>query len=265
MDHHVNEYFCKSSDESPKGNFHQVIALHENNTLTWNEVLAMNPGMPRGWYELAHLSTKDRIEFTRDYWVVKLPYRLHFQDFVYRFFNDLDNIGVYLTQQKFDDPFTATLVYSIKDDRGFFRGCQPASEQDILDLMRDFPGVIFPQDYIAFLKIHNGFAKTVDCTGILSTEKMKNVYSKVQDLLIQQDYPLEEVNRPSDPRNLIPFYESFGMPYYQCFWGDWYPNEEMGNVYLSANTGKISDVKGADMMSFPSFSDWLMFYLEQIS
>lgn len=261
---HVNEYFCKPSDESPRGNFHQVIPLHEDKTLSWDHVLSIDPKIPRGWFELSHLSAKDRIEFTRDYWLVKIPYKPNFQEFLYRFFDSLDNIGIYITQQKFDDPFTTTLVYSLANNRGFFRGAEPASDQEIFDLIQDFPSNIFPEDYLTFLKIHNGFAKTTDCTGILNTVNVKLVYNSIQEIFLQKDVPLGTRSAMFDPRQLIPFYESFGMPYYQCFWGEWHPDQEMGNVYLSGNSGKISDVKMGDSMAFVSFTDWLMFYLEQI-
>ena len=72
-----------------------------------------------------------------------------------------------------------------------------------------------------------------------------------------------------NPHSLIPFYESFGMPFYQCFYKDWYPETEMGNIYYSGNTNTISDVKNKDpsseAMAFSTFSDWLIFYLETIS
>lgn len=261
---HVEEFFSKPSDESPRGNFHQVIALHEDKTITWEDVLSLDPKIPRGWFELSHLSTKDRIEFTRDYWLVKIPYRPNIQESLYRFFESLDNIGIYVTQQRFDDPFSTTLVYNLKNNRGFFRGSEPASDQDIYDLSQQFPNNIFPQDYLNFLKIHNGFAKTTDCTGILSTAKILPVYNRIQEIFLEKDLPLGAADGLFDPAQLIPFYESFGMPYFQCFWGEWHPDQAMGNVYLSGDTGRISNVKFGDTMAFTSFTDWLMFYLEQI-
>lgn len=71
-----------------------------------------------------------------------------------------------------------------------------------------------------------------------------------------------------NPKHLIPFYESFGFPCYQCFWADWYPDQEMGNIYYSGLTHTISanrdETVGTENMSFPTFLDWLMFYLETI-
>jgi hypothetical protein len=71
------------------------------------------------------------------------------------------------------------------------------------------------------------------------------------------------------PKSLIPFYESFGQPFFQCFWGDWYPDQEMGNVYYSNATKKIlvSNKKDdcLETMAFETFTDWLVFYLEKLN
>jgi hypothetical protein len=83
----------------------------------------------------------------------------------------------------------------------------------------------------------------------------------------------EEVIKTSDgievdPKTLIPFYESFGMPFFQCFWTEWYPEEEMGNVYYSGVSKKIlvaeDERPSEENMAFPTFLDWLMFYLERV-
>ena len=46
----------------------------------------------------------------------------------------------------------------------------------------------------------------------------------------------------------------------------WYPGSEMGNVYLSGIDYTISDYRDrkewADRLAFPTFLDWLAFYLE---
>lgn len=75
-----------------------------------------------------------------------------------------------------------------------------------------------------------------------------------------------------NPKSLIPFYESFGMPFFQCFWGDWYPQNVMGmgNVYFSMTSKTISDPLNYEdssslNMAFTTFIDWLMFYLERIA
>jgi len=268
MDHHIQEFYSQSSDDSSRGGFHKVIPLHDSVDLDWNTVASLVPNLCKGWYELAHLPVPDRIEFTRDFWLARLPYHPLVDDFLDGFFDSLDDIGVFIFQKKFDDPFEANLVYSLKDNGGFFRGALPASEQDVIELQRLFPEYTLPVDYKAFLQIHNGFCKTTDSTGITPSDQVSELYANFQTM-IEEGEPLT-TNRglPVNPKTLIPFYESFGMPFFQCFWSEWYPENEMGNVYYSGHTRTISDIESSDTssesMAFPTFIDWLMFYMERI-
>jgi hypothetical protein len=268
MDHHIKEYYSQFHDETPKGNFHKVIALNENHAVTWSTACKMVPSLCKGWFELAQLSPEDKIEFTRDFWLSKLPYHPKVDDFLSQFFASLDDIYIYLIQRKFDDPFEANLVYSLSGDAGFFRGSIPASDAEILALKNAFPDVILPADYLAFLQIHNGFSKTTDVTGISPSAKMPLSYQTFQQTLEDFGPVLTSKGKDVNPKALIPFYESFGMPFYQCFWAEWYPEQEMGNVYYSGVTGTIIDVESKDpsseSMAFPTFLDWLMFYMEKI-
>lgn len=268
MDVHVKQFYQEFSDGTSKGHFHKVISLHESPKIDWDSVHQKAPDFCRGWFELARLESKDRIEFCRDFWIAKLPYHPKLQEFLISFFNELDEIGVYLIQKKYDDPFEGHLVYSLSRDRGFFKGCTPISQERIEQLQADFPDFIFPQDYLAFLEIHNGFCKTTDSTGITKSTLMKESYIKFQAMLEQQEPLSTSKGGAVNPKALIPFYESFGMPFYQCFWGEWYPEDEAGNVYYSGTTKTIMVGNGSessvDTMAFSSFIDWLMFYLEQV-
>jgi len=268
MDYHVKEYYRQSSDETPHGNFHAVIALHENPNLSWKSLKDKVPDLSRGWFELAHLSAKDRIEFTRDFWLSKLPYSPNLNDFLYRFFSTLDDIGVFITQKKFEDPYDTHLVYSIKNNSGFFRGAPPISEKHLLILQKSFSDFMLPSDYLAFMQIHDGFRKATDCTGITRSTDMLEVYKRLQYLIQQHEPIMTSRGATVDPKTLIPFYESFGMPFYQCFWAEWYPKEEMGNVYYSGETNTIADAysggASSEVLAFPTFVDWLIFYLESI-
>ncbi len=267
MDEHIKAFFQSTPDESPGGHFRKVIALHEQQELKWEELHKMAPSLPRGWYELALLTTQDRVEFTRDFWLMKLPYQPDFTNFLNDFFNSLCEVAVFITQQKFDDPFETHMVYGLKDDRGFFRGNPPASENAINTLKAQFAEFVLPNDYLAFLQIHDGFYKYTD-TGVTPSRKLLQKYREFQQHLDQLEPLLSPDDNPVDPRRLIPFYESFGFPCYQCFWGEWYPEHEMGNIYYSGLTHTISDHKSdtssPENMSFPTFLDWLMFYLETI-
>lgn len=267
MDLHAVEYYSAYSDPGPHGHFHQVISLHDD-LLDWSDAIRLAPSLCRGWYELAQLPVQDRIEFTRDFWLAKLPYHPHLNEFMTKFFASLDDVGIFLTQQKYEDPFVAHIVYSLADNSGFFHGEGPASEEEIINLQKEFPNYILPADYLAFLQIHNGFAKLTD-TGITPSTKMKESYQAFQQMLQEVEDPVATQQGLSiNPASLIPFYESFGMPFFQCFWGEWYPDQEMGNVYYSALTRTISTCKqkdeSAENLAFQMFTDWLMFYLEKI-
>lgn len=265
MDDHIKEFYSQYSDESPKGNYYKAIALHETADIDWETISQKVPILPKGWYELAQLPAKDRIQFTYDYWLSKLPYHPSIDELLSNFFGALDNIGIFLIEKKYGDPFEVEMVYSLLNNRGFYRATTPATDDDIIRLQKLFQEYILPEDYLAFLQIHDGFCKTIDCTGITSSKNMKTSYNDFQDLLESQNPVTTKSGRLVDPHTLIPFYESFGMPYYQCFWAEWYPDQEMGNVYYSVADNTISDpLKKPDAMAFPTFIDWLLFYLEQI-
>lgn len=271
MDCHVKEYFRSFSDKAPEaqsGAFHKVIALHEAPDLVWREISKLVPELPKGWFELVELFARDRIDLLRDFWLSQLPFCPHIVEKLDPFFDKIDDIGVFLVQRSFDDPWKAEMVYSVKDNGGFFRGNPPASDEQLYHLQKQFDSVILPEDYMAFLKIHNGFSKATD-TGILPVEKMRGSYLTLQEFFEVDDAIFTTDGTPVNPKSLIPFYESFGMPFYQCFWSEWYPESEMGNVYCSANKGQISNVScsdpNSDQMAFNTFADWLFFYLETVS
>jgi hypothetical protein len=268
MDLHAIEYYSAYSEQGPHGHFHRVIALHDDPLMDWSEASKLVPSLNRGWYELSQLPVQDRIEFTREFWLTKLPYRAHLNEFLVSFFASLDDIGVFLTQQKYEDPFAIHLVYSLANNSGFFHGEGPADDLEIINLQKVFPNYILPADYLAFLRIHNGFAKLTD-TGIIPSTHMKDGFEAFQKRLMEGQDPITTSDGVEvDPASLIPFYESFGMPFFQCFWRDWYPDQEMGNVYYSDLTRTISTCRKKDdcveTMAFETFTDWLMFYLEKI-
>lgn len=269
MDKHVGDFFRESATGSPLGNFSKVIRLHEAPHLDWETIHSAAPSLCRGWYELAHLPVRDRIQFSLDYWLTKIPYHPHLDDGLSRFFGSMDDIGIFLTQRKKDGPFEVCMVYSMSGDRGFYRGCPAASEDEIINLQKVFSDYILPDDYLAFLQLHSGFCKTTDMTGITCASKLYENYRKFQGLLNNQGVVRTKSGKEVDPKTLIPFYESFGMPFYQCFWDGWHPEQEMGNVYYSAESNTISDPTfteeaSMEQMTFPTFSEWLLFYLEQI-
>lgn len=267
MDEHIKAFFQPSSEGTPGGRFRCCLPLHEGPDMEWQQVSGICPSLPRGWYELSLLPARDRTEFVRDYWLMKLPFHPQLSTFLNDFFSSLNEVGIYITQQKFDDPYEAHLVYGLKDDHGFFRGNPPAEEEAISNLRAQFSEFVLPLDYLAFLEIHDGFYKYSD-TGLIPSQKLFAKCQDFQSRLEQQDTLLSAGGTPVNPKRLIPFYESFGFPCYQCFWAEWYPANEMGNIYYSGLTHTISDHHSdrasPENMSFPTFLDWLMFYLETI-
>src|SRR5688572_21398460 len=121
MSNHLRSFFCTSSEESP-GHFFRVLAVHDSKDLSWKDIKRLTPRLPKGWYELTKLSNQDRIEFVRDYWIASMPFHPTLADFLTHFFGRLNEIGLYITQRTFDDPYEAHLVYGLKNDAGFFQG-----------------------------------------------------------------------------------------------------------------------------------------------
>lgn len=268
MDHHIAEYYKESGGNNlSPGCYSRIIQLNKHPQLTWKEVLQMAPQMSRGWFELSHLPVSDRIEFSRDYWISKLPYHECIPQLLEKFFSSLDDIGVFLTQKQYDDVFECKLIYSIANNGGFYHGNLPMSEREKIDLYNQFPGIILPQDYIAFMEIHNGFAKIND-VGILEAKSVYPTFLELKERLTRREPIVGADGQAFDPSKLIPFYHSFGTQCFQCFFDEWHPENEMGNVYFSEMSRTISDVTGIkssiDQMAFATFSEWLAFYLERI-
>lgn len=267
MDSHIFEYYRPSTDESPGGHFNDVIPLHDNPHIGWSEVHEIAPKLGKGWFELSRLSSKDRIDFTMQFWMSKLADQPTIMPFLEKFFASIDDICIFLVQKQYDDPYQAHMVYSLRDEKGFFRGMEPATDNEINQMKKNFPEVMFPKDYLAFLQIHNGFSKATD-TGIFRAQEMKHAYEQFNKIVSSKESILQCGERTVDPAELIPFYESFGQPFFQCFWTAWYPEDEMGNVYYSSAANTISCLASKDLsaenMVFTTFSEWLMFYLESV-
>jgi hypothetical protein len=266
MNRNVRHYFMKTGEGSAEGKFHQVFSLQEHE-MSWEELSKRIPVLSRGWYELSQLEVSARVEFTRDFWLAKLPFVPDFPDFLGEFFARLDDVGVYLIQPSMEAEWEAQMVYSLADNSGFYHGSPPAMEAHIDHLHKGFSEYRFPEDYLAFLQIHDGFGKYTD-TGIIESSYLPEMYNRLQEYLEGQDPVQMSDGSFLDPRALIPFYESFGLNCYQCFYGAWYPDQEIGNVYFSGIENTLSETgdpeSWEDNMAFPTFLDWLKFYLEEI-
>lgn len=253
------------SRTNPGNHFYKVIALHESPGLKWDEISLEVPLLPRGWFELSRFSVEDRIEFSRDYWLSKLSaYDALAADQIEQFFSELDDIGIFAAQTKQNHPFEVYMTYTLKGASGFFQGRPPAREESISTLVKQFSPMILPVDYLSFLQIHDGFSKYID-TGLIEIRQMVRTYRRLQEIVATESVTNSE-GEPINPKSLIPFYESFALHCYQCFYADWYPKEEMGNVFFSAHDQHISNIHSThnleDQLAFSTFLDWLVFYLQ---
>lgn len=268
MDRHAKEFFTPYSEDYPHGTFCKVIALHDAPDIKFEDLGRSVGPHCKGWLELAQLPTIDRIDLVREYWLYKMKKYPRFTQFLFSFFDTIDDIGIFLTQHRPEDRFQCHMVYSLPNDTGYYRGSPPATEESLLKIQDYFTQWVLPSDYLAFLQIHDGFAKATDCTGLTPSSNLIENYEKFQKNLEQQDSLLTSGGKSVDFKSLIPFYESFGMPFYQCFWGEWHPEDEMGNVYYSGLAHIVYEADeesgSEDKMAFPTFVDWLLFYLERI-
>lgn len=248
--------------------FHQVLALHREPELKWDLVSQMAPLLPRGWYELSRLPPEDRIEFTREFWLSKIPIlnpaESHLEDRLYSFFDSLEEIEIFVTQERPQQPFEAHMVYGLKEASGFFHGNPPAKLSAIDALKRQYAHVDLPTDYLAFLLIHDGFSKYTD-TGIFKSRDMTRIFQHLQQLL-SEDILVRPDGQLIDPPSLIPFYESKELHAYQCFYADWRPGGSVGNIYFSQADHTISNfldsLHGEENLAFETFLGWLVYYLE---
>lgn len=237
-------------------NFEKVRVLSEEPEARWEQFAEELTDLPRGWFELSRISPRDRIDFIRDFWLHRIPFHPSIRSIVSEFFDRLDDIAVVLRKEKEEDLWNAELVYSLRDNSCFFRGLPPPTEQDIAELRGEM-GVHFPRDYLAFIHIHNGFGKLSEL-GVLKIEEIPDARRRVMELVLQAEKTVQFGNAAVDAGSLIPFFEAYGLASFQCFYADWYPGSEMGNVYLSGIDYTLS---GAN----ETFLEWLAQYLQGVN
>ena len=252
----VHRYFYEDA------NFEEVLVLSEGPERNWNDVERMVPGFPRGWYELSRVPSEDRVEFTRSFWLKRLPFHPKAHAAISDFFNSLDDVGVVLSKKK--ESWEPQLIYSFMDNSCFFRGLHPSSDEQAEEL-KDELDFAFPSDWIAFTKIHNGFGKLSEL-NLLKIEEIPSVRRKVMDMLLKAPQVVKSGDTVIDPSSLVPFFEVSGLSSFQCFYADWYPGNEMGNVYFSGIDYTVSNAAlreaWGDNGAFPTFLEWLASYLE---
>jgi hypothetical protein len=261
MNELVYEFYKKSS-KGDKKLFTDVIVLNRDDLISWEEIINLCPNFPRGWYELEKIQKEDKIEFVKEFWQATLPYDMLFDSFLSTFFFRIEDIGSVLLKRDGQDNYVCEQFYVIKEKTFFFRGAPPITTEQISRLNNQFSNNL-PRDYLSFLKIHNGFGKNTDY-GLINTQEIQYVKD---NLINPEQKEIKCQGLEIDPKHLIPFYKSYDGRDFQCFFMDWYPSNEMGNVCYSLVENTISDYKLAKLennLSFTSFLKWLLFYLEEI-
>ncbi len=114
----------------------------------------------------------------------------------------------------------------------------------------------------AFIKIHNGFGKLSEL-NLLNLEDIPSARRKIREMVLKAPHPVKSGETVVDPSSLVPFFEVSGLSSYQCFYADWYPGNEMGNVYFSGIDYTVSNTSKReawyDNGAFPTFLEWLLF------
>ena len=264
MNSRVFDYYNKNKDvEGIQDPFYEFIMMDDSMEMSWKKIYEIAPDFPRSWYELCNLSISNRVEFIYEFWKATLPYMPKFSDFLNDFFSKVNDVAIFLTKNFPKGAYKIEMVYSLENN-SFFRGQIGASEKDLKSLNLHFENIL-PNDYLSFLKIHNGFAKSADI-GIIPTSEINMYFKKIQELIINSQQRLICGNNNNiEPSSIIPFYQSFNRNAYQCFCVEWAPKGSLGNIYYSADRSRInqnSDLLG--YLSFNTFIDWMMFYLEDI-
>ncbi|PIS02478.1 MAG: SMI1/KNR4 family protein [Chlamydiae bacterium CG10_big_fil_rev_8_21_14_0_10_42_34] len=256
----VREFFTTNENDR----FKEVRFLNEEPDITWDQISKVAYDLPRGWFELSRVSPQDRVEFTRDFWLDRIPYHPKAHPAFFEFFERLDDIGVVLVRRREGEPLDAELIYSLADGSTFFRGKPPCTDSEVLELKEEMEANL-PRDFLSFLKIHNGFGKLSEM-GFIEAEEISHAKRRVMDLMLRTEKRVKSGDIDVDPGSLIPFYEALGLSSFQCFYADWYPGNEMGNVYLSGIDYTLSDVNDkktwVEHLAFPTFSEWLAYYLQ---
>lgn len=178
------------------------------NHASWETVLAKVPLLPRGWFELAGLNQRERIELVRDFWLSCLDISPEDSFAIIEFFSSLDTLEVFAYKVSSLSPFQPCLLYIGREDRDSFVGYPPVqcSEQ--------IPSFCGDRIYMNFFNIHDGFGHFED-KGILSSKDLAKAFQKFRKLLIKENVCDETEDCYS--LGVFPFYEGMSPDNYQCF------------------------------------------------
>lgn len=267
MNFYVRNYYKNIG----RSNIHQskiyeVFPLHEDSAISWKNISELVPYLPKIWYEVCQMDKHARIEAVFSYWLKVFYNRgLDCKD-IGSFFQNLDDIGVFVFNLGPGLPYEVEMVYSMADESCFYYGQMPICPNEISLLDTQFDGYL-PSDYLSFLQIHNGFSKHTD-TGLFSAQDLYKKYRMLMRDISSKKLCITTQGHFIDPKDLIPFYESFSTKSYQCFLKEWNCASDVGNVFFSLRDGSVSNYREVEFpsntLAFSSFFEWLKFYVEPV-
>lgn len=230
------------------------VILSIEDGLDWPQARQSYPCLPKGWFELSRLEGQVRQEFLRDYWINALPYSPQLYAFIDRFFSRVLETAVVSSKRG------VFMVYALKGN--LMMGGPPLKDEEIKGIVSQIDFSL-SEHFLQFFRIHDGFFRAGD-TGIFSSSVLVEEGERFRNL----NQTLKMGNHTLTTASLLPFYRSFGLDVYQCFYQDWYPDREVGNILCSLTERTVSDYRSKDErergLAFPGFLEWLMFYMEDI-
>lgn len=242
-----------------KDQFHKVLNVNESD-ISWEDLHSQIPYFPKGWFELARLPTKDRIELLQAFWLAKLEPCQPSSFVVYKvqhFFSKLQDIIVLATQFTSQSAYEIHMIY--EGEGVYFYGHPGALQEEVEILKMRFLPMHLPEDYLAFLLIHNGFSQFTD-VGIISTFEIAKTHAVFEHsfekkwLLIGHHLLSKE--------HLFPFYAAHDYLSYQCFFIPWDPlDKEIHNISIAIEDQHALDSTVGAASKYASFLEWLVFYL----
>lgn len=182
----------------------ECIELHEKEGVDFERVQRACPSLPRGWFELAMLSTHDRKEFLAAFWKNCLYYDPQIPPFIDRFFASLEEIGVYLCKEIGSGFFEPLIVYMTKEG-SFYLGYLPLEEEKVSEVKNLFEGMI-DQNFLKFMKIHNGFYAP-HLGRILSFSQMQENLQTLKNSYLEKNGVVDEI---------LPFFEKQDLSTLEC-------------------------------------------------
>jgi len=239
-------------------NYFQVSALKEHKAKSLEECQHIAPLLSEGWWEFAQLTDQLQREFLREFWIHALPYVPHIYRMIDDFFARVQKITIYLVQEKQGEAFKPLMVYQFESE--YYAGGPPLCPREVSHFKQliSFP---LPQDYLLFFQIHDGFAKGKE-KGVFPLATLNEVYGRFQQEVSLLSEKLKIESQVVDPQDLLPFYSPAAKETYQCFYKDWYPDGEVGNICAFLEEQRLSTLKQGETSAFVSFLDWLSFYLQ---